>query len=185
MRNHWSNAIGTSVSTLPDEKASMPATRDELMARLDALEIATKTVDHAPVFTVEEARALRGEIAGGHCKNLFLKDDKGAIYLIVCLEDARVDLKSAPARIGSRRLTFGKPDLLMQILGVEPGSVTPFGLINDTMQRTRVILDQAMMEHAILNFHPLRNDATTSIAAADLVRFIRSCGHDPRVVAVS
>ena len=163
----------------------MPATRDELMARLDALGIATRTVDHAPVFTVEEARALRGEIPGGHCKNLFLKDDKGAIYLIVCLEDARVDLKAAPARIGSRRLTFGKPELLMEILGVEPGSVTPFGLINDTGARATVILDKTMMNEEWLNYHPLRNDATTTIRAADLLAFIRATGHEPRIVAVS
>jgi Ala-tRNA(Pro) deacylase len=163
----------------------MPATRDALMARLDALGIATRTVDHAPVFTVEEARALRGEIPGGHCKNLFLKDDKGAIYLIVCLEDARVDLKAAPARIGSRRLTFGKPDLLLEILGVEPGSVTPFGLINDTGGRATVILDKTMMEQEWLNYHPLRNDATTTIRATDLVAFLRATGHEPRIVAVS
>jgi len=163
----------------------MPATREALMARLDALGIATRTVDHAPVFTVEEARALRGEIPGGHCKNLFLKDDKGAIYLIVCLEDARVDLKAAPARIGSRRLTFGKPDLLMEILGVEPGSVTPFGLINDTGGRATVILDKTMMEQEWLNYHPLRNDATTSIRAVDLLTFLRATGHEPRIVAVS
>ena len=111
---------------------------------------------------------------GGHCKNLFLKDDKGAIYLIVCLEDAKVDLKAAPARIGSRRLTFGKPDLLMEILGVEPGSVTPFGLINDTGGRATVILDKTMMEQEWLNYHPLRNDATTTIRAADLLAFVRA-----------
>ncbi|MBL8893106.1 MAG: prolyl-tRNA synthetase associated domain-containing protein [Rhizobiales bacterium] len=163
----------------------MPATRDELMARLDALGIATTTVDHAPVYTVEEARALRGEIPGGHCKNLFLKDDKSAIYLIVCLEDAKVDLKAAPARIGSRRLTFGKPELLMEILGVEPGSVTPFGLINDTTGRATVILDKPMMDQEWLNYHPLRNDATTSIRAADLLAFIRATGHEPRIVGVS
>jgi Ala-tRNA(Pro) deacylase len=163
----------------------MPATRDDLLARLDALGIATKTIDHAPVFTVEEARALRGEISGGHCKNLFLKDEKGAIYLIVCLEDARVDLKAAPARIGSRRLTFGKPDLLMDILGVEPGSVTPFGLINDTAGRAMVILDAVMMEQEWLNYHPLRNDATTTIRATDLLAFIRATGHEPRIIQVS
>jgi Ala-tRNA(Pro) deacylase len=163
----------------------MPATRDALMARLDTLGIATRTVDHAPVFTVEEARALRGEIPGGHCKNLFLKDDKGAIYLIVCLEDAKVDLKAAPARIGSRRLTFGKPDLLLEILGVEPGSVTPFGLINDPGGRTTVILDKTMMEQEWLNYHPLRNDATTTIRALDLLAFLRATGHEPRIVAVS
>ena len=163
----------------------MPATRDDLFARLDALGIVTKTVEHAPVFTVEEARAVRGEIAGGHCKNLFLKDDKSAVYLIVCLEDAKVDLKAAPARIGSRRLTFGKPELLMDMLGVEPGSVTPFGLINDTQGRVSVVLDAIMMEEEWLNYHPLRNDATTTIRSADLVAFIRATGHEPRIVPVS
>ena len=163
----------------------MPATRDDLFARFDRLGIKTETRDHAPVFTVEEARALRGEIPGGHCKNLFLKDEKGSIWLIVCLEEARIDLKAAPARIGSRRLSFGKPDLLMEVLGVDPGSVTPFGLINDSGVRTNVILDRAMMDLDLLNYHPLRNDATTTIRAADLVTFIRSCGHEPRIVAVS
>ncbi len=163
----------------------MPTTRDQLFARLSALGIETVTRQHPPVFTVEEARALRGSILGGHCKNLFLKDDKGAIWLIVGLEDARIDLKSAPARIGSRRLSFGKPDLLMEVLGVEPGSVTPFGLINDTACRTNVILDESMMRHATVNYHPLRNDATTSIRSADLLVFIKSCGHNPRIMAVS
>jgi Ala-tRNA(Pro) deacylase len=163
----------------------MPATRQDLLARLEALGIATTTRDHAPVYTVEEARALRGEIPGGHCKNLFLKDDKGAIWLIVCLEEAEIDLKAAPARIGSRRLSFGKPDLLKEILGVEPGSVTPFGLINDTGKRVNVVLDAAMMAHDLLNYHPLENTATTTIRAADLLAFIRACGHEPRVVAVA
>jgi Ala-tRNA(Pro) deacylase len=165
--------------------AAMPATREELFARLRSLGIETETRDHAPVHTVEEARALRGEIAGGHCKNLFLKDDKGQIWLIVCLEDAQVDLKAAPAKIGSRRLSFGKPDLLMEVLGVEPGSVTPFGLINDTGRRVNVVLDAAMMAHEQLNYHPLQNSATTTIGAADLVAFIRACGHEPRIVAVA
>jgi Ala-tRNA(Pro) deacylase len=163
----------------------MPATREELFARFASLGISVKTVDHAPVFTVEEARKVHGDIPGGHCKNLFLKDEKGALWLIVCLEESRIDLKAAPAKIGSKRLTFGKPDLLMEVLGLEPGSVTPFGLINDTAVRVTVILDEAMMAHAVLNYHPLKNDATTSIASAGLLAFIRSCGHQPRVVAVS
>jgi Ala-tRNA(Pro) deacylase len=163
----------------------MPATREDLFARFKALGIETKTKDHAPVYTVEEAQALRGEIPGGHCKNLFLKDDKGNIWLIVCLEEAQVDLKAAPARIGSRRLSFGKPDLLKEVLGVEPGSVTPFGLINDTEKRVNVVLDAAMMAHDVLSYHPLVNTATTTIRAADLVAFIRSCGHEPKVVAVA
>jgi Ala-tRNA(Pro) deacylase len=163
----------------------MPATRDALFERLNSLRIMTKTKDHAPVYTVEEARALRGDIPGGHCKNLFLKDDKGNIWMIVCLEEAQIDLKSAPAKIGSRRLSFGKAELLMEVLGVEPGSVTPFGLINDTEQRVNVVLEAAMMAHDLLNFHPLQNTATTTISPADLVTFIRSCGHEPRIVAVA
>ena len=163
----------------------MPASRPDLMARFSKLGIKTHTREHPPVFTVEEAQALRGQIPGGHCKNLFLKDEKGAVWLIVCLEDARIDLKSAPVRIGSRRLSFGKPDLLMELLGVEPGSVTPFGLINDTGNRITVILEERMMREELLNYHPLSNDATTTIASADLVSFIRSCGHEPRIVALA
>ena len=163
----------------------MPATREDLFARFEALGIDARTRDHAPVYTVEEAQALRGEIPGGHCKNLFLKDDKGNIWLIVCLEEAQVDLKAAPAKIGSRRLSFGKPELLKEVLGVEPGSVTPFGLINDAEKRVNVVLDAAMMAHELVNYHPLENTATTTIRSQDLVAFIRSCGHEPKVVAVA
>ena len=163
----------------------MPATREDLFARFKDLGIEATTRDHAPVYTVEEAQALRGEIPGGHCKNLFLKDDKGNIWLIVCLEEAQVDLKAAPAKIGSRRLSFGKPDLLKEVLGVEPGSVTPFGLINDAEKRVNVVLDAAMMAHELVNYHPLENTATTTIRSQDLVAFIRSCGHEPKVVAVA
>jgi Ala-tRNA(Pro) deacylase len=163
----------------------MPASRHELFARFDSLGLVTRTVEHAPVFTVDEAKRVHVDMPGGHCKNLFCKDEKGALWLIVALEDAVINLKAAPGKIGSKRLTFGKPELLMDILGVEPGSVTPFGLINDTEARTQVILDKAMMEHDLLNFHPLKNDATTAISASDLVTFITSCGHRPRIVAVS
>ncbi len=163
----------------------MPATELDLFARFDELGIETTTKSHDPVFTVEEARALRGEIPGGHCKNLFLKDKKGELWLVVCLEDAQVDLKALPAKIGAARISFGKADLLMEVLGVEPGSVTPFALINDMSGRVNVVLDAAMMEQDTVNYHPLVNTATTSIASADLVRFIESCGHTPRVIAVS
>jgi Ala-tRNA(Pro) deacylase len=163
----------------------MPANRNDLLQRFERLGIITKTTDHAPVFTVEEAQKVHDDIPGGHCKNLFCKDEKGVLWLIVCLEDARIDLKAAPAKIGSKRLTFGKPDLLMEVLGVEPGSVTPFGLINDTAAQTNVILDAHMMKHETLNYHPLKNDATTTIGSADLLTFIKSCGHNPRIVAVA
>lgn len=163
----------------------MPATRAELLAKFAELGIQTETRDHAPVFTVEEAQALRGEIAGGHCKNLFLKDKNDALWLVVCLEDARIDLKSLPEKIGSGRISFGKPELLREMLGVEPGSVTPFAVINDRHARVKVILDEAMMRLPLLNYHPLENTATTSIASADLSRFLTALGHSPRIVAVS
>lgn len=163
----------------------MPKTRADLMSFFDKLGISTTTEDHQPVFTVEEAQKVHGNIEGGHCKNLFCKDEKGGLWLIVALEDAHIDLKAAKDKISSKRLTFGKPELLLEILGIEPGSVTPFGLINDINVKTNVILDEAMMRHQKLNFHPLKNDATTTIAAPDLITFIKACGHSPRIVAVS
>ncbi len=163
----------------------MPASRQVLFDRFKSLAIETHTLDHAPVFTVDEAKLVHDDMPGGHCKNLFCKDEKGALWLIVALEDAVINLKAAPAKIGSKRLTFGKPELLLEVLGVEPGSVTPFGLINDTTNRVNVILDEAMMKKTPLNYHPLKNDATTAIAPDDLLKFIRACGHAPRVVAVS
>jgi Ala-tRNA(Pro) deacylase len=163
----------------------MPASRQDLFALLEKLGIKTTTHDHAPVFTVEEAQMVHGDIPGGHCKNLFCKDEKGVLWLIVALEDSRINLKTAPDKIGSRRLSFGKPELLMEVLGLEPGSVTPFGLINDTDTRVNVILDEVMMKYTTLNYHPLRNDATTSISSDDLLKFVRGTGHEPRVVAVS
>ena len=163
----------------------MPASRAELFTFFDKLGIKTRTFDHEPVFTVEQAKKVHDDVPGGHCKNLFCKDEKGVLWLIVALGDAVIDLKAAPAKIGSRRLSFGKPELLMEVLGIEPGSVTPFSLINDQVGRVNVILDKAMMKRDPLNFHPLKNDATTTIAASDLLVFIKACGHNPRVVAVS
>lgn len=163
----------------------MPATRAELFTFFEELGIVTRTFEHEPVFTVDEAKKVHDKIPGGHCKNLFCKDEKGVLWLIVALEDSAIDLKAAPAKIGSRRLSFGKPELLMEVLGIAPGSVTPFSLVNDTQARVNVILDEAMMKRDQLNFHPLKNDATTTIAAADLLTFIKACGHNPRIVEVS
>ena len=162
----------------------MQNARKKLFARLDSLGISTRTVEHPAVFTVEDAKKLRGQIEGGHCKNLFLKDKKGALWLIVCLEDASIDLKNLPGTIGSARISFGKPELLRQTLAVEPGSVTPFALINDTEKKVNVILDRKMMSYSVLNFHPLENTATTSIKSSDLVTFIESCGITPQVLKV-
>ena len=163
----------------------MPATPADLFACLERLGIATTTVEHPPLFTVEQSRALRGEIAGGHTKNLFLKDKKGAVFLVVAEEDAEIDMKSLHKAIGSARLSFGKPELLAGLLGLVPGSVTPFGAINDTLGRVSVILDAGLMRHARLNFHPLVNTATTSIGRDDLVAFLRHTGHEPAILPLA
>ncbi len=160
----------------------MPATPDDLFARLTDLGIETTTRRHPPVYTVEESKRLRGNLPGGHCKNLFLKDKKGNLWLIVALEDRPIDMKDLRRRIGSQPLSFGKPDILMEVLGMEPGAVSPFALINDTDRRVSVILDRKMMEKKLLNYHPLTNAATTTIAPRDLTTFIEACGHQPRIV---
>jgi Ala-tRNA(Pro) deacylase len=135
------------------------------------------------VFAGVPHRAQRySPMTGAHCKSLFLKDKKDQLWLLVALEDRPVDLKTLPKNIGAARLSFGKPELLLEVLGVEPGSVTPFALINDPQGRVRVVLDKGMLDHELLNYHPLTNTATTAISAADLVRFIRSCGHDPVIL---
>ncbi len=163
----------------------MPATPDDLFAFLNRLGIAHSTLTHPAVFTVEQARALRGQIPGGHSKNLFLKDKKSALFLVVALEDATIELKGLHHRLGAARFSFGSADLLAETLGVEPGAVTPFGALNDKDGRVAIVLDQAMMRHEKLNFHPLLNTMTTTIARDDLVRFLQATGHQPRIIAVS
>ena len=164
----------------------MPKSQNDLFARFAELEIITKTVTHPPLFTVEASKSLRGQIPGGHTKNLFLKDKKGTLFLVVALESAEIDLKRLHGKIGaSGRLSFGKPELLQEKLGVFPGSVTPFALINNDGLDVTVILDAPMMQEAVLNYHPLENTATTAISNQDLLAFIRSCGHEPKILHVS
>jgi len=162
--------------------APPPLAPDQLFARLDALGVAHRTYAHPPVFTVAEAAALRGQLPGGHCKSLFLKDRRAGLWLLVALEERPIDLKRLAAVLGAPRFSFGSAELLYEVLGVRPGSVTPFGLINDTGHRVAVVLDRAMLEHDPLNYHPLQNDRTTAIAPADLLRFVADCGHRPRIV---
>jgi len=164
----------------------MPYSPEELFAYLDRLGIAHATVTHPAVFTVEEARTLRGEVAGAHTKNLFLRDKKGALFLVVALEDAAIELKSLHRLIGaSGRFSFGSAELMRATLGVEPGSVTPFAVINDKAGEVTVILDAAMMAHEVLNFHPLTNTGTTTISRTGLVEFLEATGHQARIEAVA
>ena len=162
----------------------MPASRQDLFARLAELGIETRTVEHQPVFTVAESSRLEREIPGAHTKNLFLKDEDGVLFLVVAMTTTRVDLKALAKTLRAGRFSFGKPDLLLAALGVPPGSVTAFAVINDPAQRVRIIMDAELMKHDTINCHPLENTATTSVARDDLLRFIRACGHEPRIAAL-
>jgi len=159
----------------------MPVTPGELFAFLDRLGIAHRTVTHPPLFTVEQSQALRGTIPGGHTKNLFLKDKKDAVYLVVAPEDARVDLKTLHHKLGAGRFSFGSAALLEELLGVSPGAVTAFGAINDTAARVNVVIDAGLMEHATINCHPLVNTMTTSIGRDGLLKFLAATGHAARI----
>jgi Ala-tRNA(Pro) deacylase len=164
----------------------MPATPDELFAFLDRLGIRHSTVRHPPLFTVEQSQTLRGRIPGAHTKNLFLKDKKGALFLVTALEDAAIELKSLHSRIGAKgRFSFGSADQMLETLGVEPGSVTPFGVLNDTQRRITVVLDAALVAHEAINAHPLTNTMTTTVTRDDLLQFLRATGHEPRIAAVA
>lgn len=164
----------------------MPMTSAELHEFLKDLGIEVKTVEHPPLFTVADSQGLRGEIAGGHTKNLFLKDKKDNFFLVTVDEEAVVDLKSIHQIIGaSSRVSFGKPEKLMEYLGVIPGGVTVFGAVNDIGHNVQIVLDASLMENDIINGHPLTNEATTSIKRDDLMRFLAATGHEVRILAVS
>lgn len=163
---------------------AVPLTPDALFARLDGLGIAHRTYSHPPVFTVAEAASLRGALPGGHCKSLFLKDKKAGLWLVVALEECRVDLKRLADTLGAPRFSFGSAELLYEVLGVRPGSVTPFAAINDGEGRVTVVLERAMLEHDPLNYHPLENDRTTAIAPAGLICFLEAGGHQPLIVDI-
>ncbi len=157
----------------------MPASPEDLFQCLDDLAIAHETTHHPALHTVSESQAVRGQIAGAHNKNLFLRDKKKQTWLVCTLEDKPIEMKQLPGQIGAARLSFGSADRLAEFLGVLPGSVTPFALINDPECRVKVVLDTAMLDHEQVNFHPLVNTMTTTISSTDLLRFVRACGHDP------
>src|SRR5437763_7938864 len=160
----------------------MAATPQDLFAFLDPLRIPYRTVEHPPLFTVEQSQALRGKIPGGHTKNLFLKDKKGALFLVSALENAAIELKSLHRLLGAAgRFSFGSPELLRETLGVEPGAVTPLAAMNDAAGRVSIVLDAELMRHEIVNCHPLVNTMTISMGAADLLRFLEATSHRPRI----
>lgn len=160
-----------------------PATEEDLFYLLEELGIETRTFRHPPIFTFKDGEEVWARQPGGHCKNLFLKDKKDELWLVVTQSRSRVDMKALQIKFGSARLSFGKPDLLFKVLGVTPGSVTPFALMNPSSIGIRVVLEAALLQHKVVNCHPLTNEATTAIAPEDLLRFIRTAGHKPKIIS--
>jgi Ala-tRNA(Pro) deacylase len=162
---------------------SVALTPEQLLARLAAMGIDADTVQHEAVFTVAASRGVKARIPGAHSKNLFVKDKKGRFFLISARDETPIDLKRAHEAIGAcGRLSFGSADQLRRLLGVEPGSVTPFAVANDGAGLVTIILDEALMSHERVNFHPLVNTMTTGVSRDDLVRFLTATGHPPRIV---
>jgi len=159
-----------------------PLSSTELLVHLERLDIAHRTIAHAPVFTVSESKGLGEDLPGGHTKNLFLRNKKGRMWLVTCLEDRRIDLKELGERLGAGRFSFASAERLMLYLGVIPGAVTPFAVINDRGGVVDMVLDAGLLEHDPLNFHPLDNAMTTAISAAELLRFLEYAQHSPQIV---
>ena len=170
------------MSETENAEVVLPTSPEALLARLEDLDIAAKTVTHPPVYTVEEAKALRGELPGSHIKNLFLRNKKGQMWLVTCLEDRQVDLKALGQRLEAGRFSFGSADRLMTYLGVQPGSVTPFSVINDTENQVTMVLDTGVMSAGPVNCHPLVNTMTTAVSPDDLIRFLEAEGHAPQML---
>lgn len=167
---------------LPDPMladGNRPSSAEDLLSRLEELGIEASTVRHPAVFTVEEAKQLRGKLPGAHTKNLFVRDKKGVMWLIVVREDRSVDLSALADKLGLKRLSFGSPQRLMKYLGVIPGAVSPFGVVNDHGGEVSVALDAGLREYDLWSFHPLDNTMTTTLARDDMLRFLAEEGHPP------
>jgi Ala-tRNA(Pro) deacylase len=161
---------------------SAPLTPGEFLARLEAIGIGHETFEHAPVFTVEESKRMRGELDGAHVKNLFLRNKKGVMWLVTCLEDRQLDLKSLGEMLDAGRFSFASPERLMKYLGVIPGAVTAFAVINDTTGLVNFALDRALLNATCINLHPLTNTMTTAITPADLRKFLEAVNHPPTLI---
>jgi Ala-tRNA(Pro) deacylase len=162
----------------------MLQTQQELLTLLADIGIEYTNHEHPPVFTVEEAARHQDGIQGAHSKNLFFKDKKKNLFLVVTLADKPVNIKDLAKKIGGNNLSFAKPDLLMEVLGMIPGAVTPFAAVNIRDHAVKIVLDQDLMAHELLNFHPLENTATTTIRSQDLVKFLEHCGQMPEIIGL-
>ncbi|MEM7404668.1 MAG: prolyl-tRNA synthetase associated domain-containing protein [Pseudomonadota bacterium] len=178
------SGLNTTASTITPTLADGSAPGDEaaILARLAELGIRHETHHHAPVYTVDEAKAERGELRGSHIKNLFLRNKKGRMWLVTCHEDLQIDLKSLGELVGAGRFSFASAERLMKYLGVIPGAVTPLAVFNDKGGAVQVILDEAILNDAVVNVHPLHNAATTAITPDDLLRFLEAQDHSPTIL---
>ncbi len=165
--------------TKPTQTTPGMATIDDLFALLDSFNIPTKTHFHQPVKTVDENRDLRGALPGAHCKTLFLKDKKEIYWLCAMEETVRLNIRALSDLLGSARLSFARPERVRSKLGVEPGAISPFALINNPQNDINMIFDVGLMAAKVVNFHPLINDRTTAINPDDLLLFLQACGHSP------
>lgn len=154
----------------------------ELFNLLKELEISFEHYKHEPINNVADGIKYGGNIKGTHCKNLFIKDIKDNFYLVITLDKKRIGLKELATRINSKRLSFAAPELLKKYLGVEPGCVTPFGLLNDMEKKVRVIIDEDILREEEVCFHPLVNSETIIIKSKDMFRFIDHCGHEKTMI---
>lgn len=160
----------------------MIAIKTELFQIFENLNIENKTYYHDPLFTVDQALKVASTIAGSQCKNLFLKDSKNNLYLVVALHNTKIELKKLSKYLKAPELRFASAELLKNFLGVEPGSVTPFGLLYDREHKVIVLLDAQLFESAFIGFHPLENNATTVIKSNDLIKFIEYCNNEFQIL---
>lgn len=167
---------------MDEPAAPVPLDEPALLARLAGAGIAFRRHAHPPLHTVEESRAIRGDLPGCHVKNLFLKDRAGLLVLVTCREERQVRIAGLERALGTKRLSFGAPELLAEVLGVRPGAVTPLALLNDAGRQVRFVLDRAVAEADLVNVHPLHNEATLAIPAADFRRVLALSGHVPHIL---
>ncbi len=167
------------------EKPDLPTTPDQLIALLDELHLRYEIFHHEPIFTVAEGEHLKKNIPGLHCRNLFLRDKRKKMFLIVAANETAIDLKKLQLMLGCDRLSFGSPERLWQYLGIRPGSVCPFCIINDRAGEVEIYLDKFMMEADLVNYHPLDNAMTIGLTPEDLIKFIEHTGHKARVIDLS
>ena len=164
------------------EELPLPTSSEDLLAKFEQLGISVDLHEHQAVFTVSESEKLKQDIPGLHCRNLFLRDKKKKMYLVVAANETAIDLKKLQPLIGSDRLSFGSADRLWENLGVRPGSVCPFAIINDTDNNVQIVLDDKMMHADIVCYHPMENHLTVGLKPEDLLKFIKNCAHEALIL---